>query len=60
VTGPNAVVVTERRPEAPTRRVVYAPRDPGGYERREQLWRAAKAGWHTTGTAIVADVVIDG
>jgi hypothetical protein len=57
--GPEAVVVTERRRERPTRRVVYAPRDPGGFERREQLWRAAKNGWHTTGSEVVADVVID-
>ena len=57
--GPEAVVVTERRHDAPTRRIVYTPRDPGGYERREQLWRAAKEGWHTTGTEIVAAVVIE-
>ena len=57
--GPNAVVVTERRHDAPTRRVVYERRDAVGYERREQLYRLAIAGWHTTGTEIVADVVID-
>ena len=56
--GPDALIVTERRADRPTRRVVYAPRNPGGYERREQLWRLAAEGWHTTGTAIVADVVI--
>lgn len=59
MTGPDALIVTERRREAPTRRLVYQPRDPGGYERREQLWRLATEGWHTAGTAIVADVVID-
>jgi len=59
VTGPEAVVVTERRHDAPTRRIVYEPRDPGGYDRRAQLYRLAIEGWHTTGTEIVADVVID-
>ena len=44
--GPEAIVVTERRAEAPARRIVYEPRAAGGYERREQLWRAAKEGWH--------------
>ena len=58
--GPDSVVVTERRTEAPSRRVVYTPRDPGGYERRAQLWRLSIEGWHTTGTELVADVVIDG
>jgi hypothetical protein len=31
----------------------------GGYERREQLWRAAIDGWHTTGTEIVTALAID-
>jgi hypothetical protein len=53
------VVVTERRHDAPTRRIVYTPRDPGGYERRAQLYRLSIEGWHTTGTEIVADVVIE-
>ena len=59
MTGPDAIVVTERRDAAPTRRVVYEPRAAGGYERREQVWRLATEGWHTTGTEIVAAVVID-
>lgn len=57
--GPEAIVVTDRRHDAPTRRVVYVPRDAGGYERRTQLWRLSIEGWHTTGTEVVADVVID-
>jgi hypothetical protein len=56
--GPEAIVVTERRTEAPSRRVVYVPRDAGGYERRAQLWRLSIEGWHTRGTEIVADVTI--
>ena len=57
--GPEAIVVTERRHEAPTRRVVYEPRAAGGYTRRVELWRLALDGWHTRGTEVVADVVID-
>ena len=57
--GPEAIVVTERREGAPARRIVYEPRAAGGYERREQLWRAAKEGWHTTGTEIVTSVGVD-
>jgi len=58
--GPEAIVVTERRPEAPTRRVVYERHDlPGHYERREQLWRTALGDWHTVGTELVADVTIE-
>jgi hypothetical protein len=57
--GPEAIVVTERRHEVPTRRIVYAPRTPGGYERRAQVYRLSIEGWHTTGTEVVAEVVID-
>ena len=45
----NAVVVTERRPEAPTRRIVYEPVAAGNYLRREQLWRESIEGWHDVG-----------
>jgi len=43
------IVVTERRPEAATRRIVYEPVAAGNYTRYEELWREAKAGWHTVG-----------
>jgi len=43
------IVVTERRPEAATRRIVYEPAPAGNYWRYEELWREAKAGWHTVG-----------
>lgn len=57
--GPEAIVVTERREGAPARRIVYEPRAAGGFERREQLWRESIAGWHTTGTEIVASVGVE-
>ena len=57
--SPEAIVVRERVVDGPTRRIVFDPRSDGRYERREQLWRLAIAGWHTTGTEIVADVTID-
>jgi hypothetical protein len=57
--GPESIVVTERRTDAPTRRVVYEPRTPGGYERRAQVYRLSIEGWHTRGTEVVAEVVID-
>jgi len=43
------ILITERRPEAPTRRIVYEPVEAGHYCRYEELWREAKAGWHTVG-----------
>jgi hypothetical protein len=55
----NAVVVTERRPEAPTRRIVYEPYEATQYWRYEELWREAKRGWHTVGCEeIVAHVEV--
>ena len=56
---PEAVVVRERVVDGPTRRFVYEPRSDGRYERREQLWRQALDGWHTTGTEIVDTVAIE-
>lgn len=43
------ILITERRPEAPTRRIVYEPVAAGNYLRYEELWREAKSGWHTVG-----------
>jgi len=60
VTHPDAIVIRERVPEGPTRRLVYEPRDAGGYLRREQLWRESIAGLHTTGTEIIECLTIDG
>ena len=57
---PEAVVVRERVVDGPTRRIVFEPRSDGRYERREQLWRQALDGWHTTGTEIVDTVAIEG
>ena len=57
---PEAVAVRERVVDGPTRRIVYEPRSDGRYERREQLWRQALDGWHTTGTEIVDTVAIEG
>ena len=57
---PDAVVVRERVVDGPTRRIVFEPRSDGRYERREQLWRQALDGWHTTGTEIVDTVAIEG
>jgi len=59
MTAPKAIILRESVAEGPTRRVVYHPLETGGYERKEQLWRLAKEGWHTTGTEIVTDLVID-
>jgi hypothetical protein len=54
-----AVIVTERREDAPTRRIVYEPIKADNYLRREQLWRESIAGWHDVGCEeVVADVVI--
>jgi len=58
MTAPDAIIVRERRPRGPTRRVVYHPLATGGYERKEQLWRAAKDGWHTAGTEVVESLTI--
>jgi len=60
VTHPDAIVIRERRVEAPTRRYVYHALDRGGYERSTELWRAAADGWHTSGTEVIAAVAIDG
>ena len=56
---PYAIVVRETPIEGATRRVVYEPRSDGHYERREQLWREAIAGWHTTGTEVVSDIAVE-
>jgi len=58
VTHPNAIILRERVAQGPTRRVVYHPLATGGYERKEQLWRAAKDGWHTAGTEVVESLTI--
>jgi len=60
MTHPDAIIVRERVAEGPTRRYVYHRLATGAYERREQLWRAAKEGWHTTGTEVVEALTIDG
>jgi hypothetical protein len=57
--SPDAIIVRERVADGPTRRLVYHPLTTGGYERREQWWRLAKAGWHTRGTEIVEALCID-
>ena len=57
---PEAVILRERVVDGPTRRIVFEPRSDGRYERREQLWRQALDGWHTTGTEIVDTVAIEG
>jgi len=57
--GPTAIILREQVAEGPTRRVVYHPLTSGGYERKEQLWRQAIEGWHTTGTEIVESLAID-
>jgi hypothetical protein len=59
MTAPNAIIVREQVAEGPTRRIVWQTLETGGYERREQLWRAAIADWHTVGTEIVTDLAID-
>ncbi len=59
MTHPNAIILRERVADGPTRRLVYHRLETGAYERREQLWRAAIEGWHTTGTEIVETLRID-
>jgi hypothetical protein len=58
MTAPNAIIVRERVADGPTRRFVYHRLETGGYERREQLWRAAIEGWHTAGTEVVESLAI--
>jgi len=58
VTAPDAIIVRERRPRAPTRRLVYHALSTGGYERQTQLWREAIEGWHTAGTEIVTTLTV--
>jgi len=60
MTAPEAIIVRERRPRGPTRRYVYHALETGGYERKEQLWRASIEGWHTAGTEVIECVAIDG
>jgi len=57
---PEALILRERVLDGPTRRIVYEPRSDGRYERREQLWRQALDGWHTTGTEIVETLAVEG
>ena len=59
MTGPDAIILREQVRAGPTRRLVYHPLAAGGYERKEQLWRLAIEGWHTTGTEIVEEIVIN-
>jgi len=58
MTGPQAIIVRERRPKGPTRRYVYHRLTSGGYERQTQLWREAADGWHTAGTEIVTALTV--
>jgi len=58
VTHPDAIIVRERRCEAPTRRLVYHALETGGYERQTQLWREAVDGWHTAGTEVVTALTV--
>jgi len=60
VTHPDAIIIRERRCQAPTRRYVYHALETGGYERQTQLWRQAIEGWHTAGTEVIEAVAIDG
>jgi len=60
MTAPNAIILRESVAEGPTRRIVWHRLETGGYERREQLWRAAIDGWHTAGTEIVTALTVDG
>jgi len=60
VTHPDAIIVRERRPRGPTRRLVYHALATGGYERQTQLWRQSIEGWHTAGTEIVTALCVDG
>ena len=59
MTGPDAIILREQVRAGPTRRLVYHPLAAGGYERKAQWWRLAIEGWHTRGTEIVEDVVIN-
>jgi len=59
MTAPQAIILRESVAEGPTRRIVWHPLTSGGYERREQLWRLAKEGWHTRGTEVVETLAID-
>jgi len=59
MTHPKAIILRERVAEGPTRRVVYHRLTTGAFERKAQLWRQAKDGWHTTGTEIVESLAID-
>jgi hypothetical protein len=55
----NAVVVTERREDAPTRRILYEPIETRHYLRREQVWRESIEGWHDVGCEeVVVDVEV--
>jgi len=56
--APDAIIVRERRPRGPTRRLVYHALATGGYERQTQLWRASIEGWHTAGTEIVTALTV--
>jgi len=58
--APHAIIVRERRCQAPTRRYVYHALETGAYERKTQLWRASIADWHTSGTEVIDCVAIDG
>ena len=59
MTGPDAIILREQVRAGPTRRLVYHPLAAGGYERKTQLWRLAIKDWHTTGTEIVEEIVIN-
>jgi len=60
MTAPNAIVVREEPlADGPTRRIVYHKRTDGRYERKDQLWRLAIEGWHTTGTEVIDELRID-
>jgi len=58
MTHPDAIIVRERRPRGPTRRLVYHALETGGYERQTQLWRQSIEGWHTAGTEIVTALTV--
>jgi len=60
MTHPDAIIVRERRPQGPTRRLVYHALATGGYERQTQLWRKSIEGWHTAGTEVIEALAVDG
>ena len=60
MTHPDAIVIRERHPEGPTRRLVYHRLATGAYERKEQLWRQSIEGWHTAGTEVIEALCVDG